>query len=119
MAYTGYREREKEITMIAVRGLSYRQLLGLLITEFLPLVIFSLILGTIVGLVVIWGDAQGQNSLNQGYLAILAARRIIFPQWALLNILGIVALLLAGVFLPAILAARKDLSKMNRTVRFA
>ena len=119
VAYTGYREREKEITMIAVRGLSYRQLLGLLITEFLPLVIFSLILGTIVGLVVIWGDAQGQNSLNQGYLAILAARRIIFPEWALLNILGIVALLLAGVFLPAILAARKDLSKMNRTVRFA
>src|SRR5205809_354226 len=119
VAYTGYREREKEITMIAVRGLSYRQLLGLLITEFLPLVIFSLILGTIVGLVVIWGDAQGQNSLNQGYLAILAARRIIFPQWALLNIFGIIALLLAGVFLPAILAARKDLSKMNRTVRFA
>ena len=119
VAYTGYREREKEITMIAVRGLSYRQLLGLLITEFLPLVIFSLILGTIVGLVVIWGDAQGQNSLNQGYLAILAARRIIFPEWALLNIFGIIALLLAGVFLPAILAARKDLSKMNRTVRFA
>jgi len=119
VAYTGYREREKEITMIAVRGLSYRQLLGLLITEFLPLVIFSLILGTMVGLAVVWGDAQGQNSLNQGYLAILAARRIIFPEWALLNILGIFALLLAGVFLPAIFAARKDLSKMNRTVRFA
>src|SRR5207247_11476365 len=102
VAYTGYRELEKEITMIAVRGLSYRQLLGLLITEFLPLVIFSLILGTIVGLVVIWGDAQGQNSLNQGYLAILAARRIIFPQWSLLNIFGIIALLLAVFFLPAI-----------------
>jgi ABC-type antimicrobial peptide transport system permease subunit len=119
VAYTGYREREKEITMIAVRGLSYRQLLGLLVTEFLPLVIFSLILGSAVGLIVVWGDAQGQNSLNQGYLALLAARRVIFPDWALVNILGIVALLIAGVFLPAILAARKDLSKMNRTVRFA
>jgi FtsX-like permease family protein len=119
VAYTGYREREKEITMVAVRGLSYRQLLGLLVTEFLPLVIFSLILGTAVGLVVTWGDAQGQNSLNQGYLAILAARRIVFPDWALLNILGIIALLFGGVFLPAIFAARKDLSKMNRTVRFA
>ncbi|MBO0888927.1 ABC transporter permease, partial [Candidatus Bathyarchaeota archaeon] len=119
VVYTGYREREKEITMIAVRGLSYRQLLGLLVTEFLPLIIFSLIIGTAVGLTVVWGDAQGQNSLNQGYLAVLAARRVIFPEWALLNILGIIGLLIAGVFLPAIFAARKDLSRMNRTVRFA
>ncbi|OLB69643.1 hypothetical protein AUI06_08565 [archaeon 13_2_20CM_2_52_21] len=119
IAYTGYREREKEITMIAVRGLSYRQLAGLLITEFLPLVIFALILATVVGLIVVWGDALGQNSLNQSYLGILAARRIVFPLWASANILVIVALVLAGVFIPALTAARKDLSKMSRTVRFA
>jgi ABC-type antimicrobial peptide transport system permease subunit len=119
IAYTGYREREKEITMVAVRGLSYRQLAGLLITEFLPLVIFALILATIVGLVVVWGDALGQNSLNQSYLGMLAARRIVFPLWASANILVIVGLVLAGVFIPAIAAARKDLSKMSRTVRFA
>src|SRR3989449_487954 len=119
IAYTGYREREKEITMVAVRGLSYRQLAGLLITEFLPLVIFALILATIVGLIVVWGDALGQNSLNQNYLQILAARRVVFPLWASANILVIVALVLIGVFLPALTAARKDLSKMSRTVRFA
>ena len=119
VAYTGYREREKEITMIAVRGLSYRQLAGLLVMEFLPLVVFSLILATTVGIIVVWGDAQGQNSLNQDYLSILAARRVIFPLWALSNILGIVTLLIAGIFLPAIFAAKKDLSKINRTVRFA
>jgi ABC-type antimicrobial peptide transport system permease subunit len=119
IAYTGYREREKEITMVAVRGLSYRQLAGLLITEFLPLVIFALILATVVGLIVVWGDALGQNSLDQSYLGILAARRVVFPLWASANILVIVALVLAGVFIPAIMAARKDLSKMSRTVRFA
>src|SRR2546428_78238 len=119
IAYTGYREREKEITMVAVRGLSYRQLAGLLITEFLPLVIFALILAAIVGLIVVWGDALGQNSLDQSYLGILAARRVVFPLLASANILVIVALVLAGVFLPAVTAARKDLSKMSRTVRFA
>jgi ABC-type antimicrobial peptide transport system permease subunit len=119
IAYTGYREREKEITMVAVRGLSYRQLAGLLITEFLPLVIFALILATVVGLIVVWGDALGQNSLDQSYLGILAARRVVFPLWASANILVIVALVLAGVFIPALTAARKDLSKMSRTVRFA
>src|SRR5437667_114010 len=119
IAYTGYREREKEIKMVSVRGLSYRQLAGLLITEFLPLVIFALILATIVGLIVVWGDALGQNSLNQNYLQILAARRVVFPLRASANILVIVALVLIGVFLPALTAARKDLSKMSRTVRFA
>jgi len=119
IAYTGYREREKEITMVAVRGLSYRQLSGLLITEFLPLVLFALILATIVGLIVVWGDALGQNSLDQSYLGMLAARRVVFPLWASANILVIVALVLAGVFMPALTAARKDLSKMSRTVRFA
>jgi len=119
IAYTGYREREKEITMLAVRGLSYRQLAGLLITEFLPLVIFALILATIIGLIVDWVDALGQNSLDQSYLAILAARRVVFPFWASANILVIVALVLAGVLIPALTAARKDLSKMSRTVRFA
>jgi ABC-type antimicrobial peptide transport system permease subunit len=119
IAYTGYREREKEITMVAVRGLSYRQLAGLLITEFLPLVVFALILATVVGLIVVWGDALGQNSLNQSYLGMLAARRVVFPFWASANILVIVGLVLAGVFIPAMTAARKDLSKMSRTVRFA
>ena len=119
IAYTGYREREKEITMVSVRGLSYRQLAGLLITEFLPLVIFALVLATIVGLIVVWGDALGQNSLNQNYLQILAARRVVFPLWASANILVIVALVLIGVFLPALTSARKDLSKISRTVRFA
>ena len=119
VAYTGYRAREKEITMIAVRGLSYRQLAGLLITEFLPLIVYALVLAVAVGLIVVWGDAQGQNSLNQDYLAILAGRRIVFPPWAVVNILAIIGLILAGVFLPAIFAAKKDLAKMNRTVRFA
>jgi ABC-type antimicrobial peptide transport system permease subunit len=119
VAYTGYREREKEITIAAVRGLSYRQLAGLLITEFLPLVVYALILASAVGLIVVWGDAQAQNSLNSSYLALLEPRRVVFPLWASENILAIVALLLAGVFIPAAFAARKDLSKMSRTVRFA
>src|SRR5205809_5433313 len=43
IAYTGYHQPVQAITMIAVRGLSYRQLAGLLITEFLLLVILPLI----------------------------------------------------------------------------
>ena len=120
VAYTGFKEREKETTMLAVRGLSYRQMLGLLVTEVLPLVVFALILATIVGLITVRGDTLAQNSITGiNYFTLLASRRVIFPLWSLENIFAIVALLFVGTFLPAILAARKDLSKMSRTVRFA
>jgi ABC-type lipoprotein release transport system permease subunit len=119
VAYTGFKEREKETTMMAVRGLSYRQMLGLLVTEVLPLVIFALILATAVGLITVRGDSLAQNSLTPNYASLLAPRRVVFPLWASENIFAIVGLLFLGVFLPAITAARKDLSKMSRTVRFA
>ena len=120
VAYTGFKEREKETTMLAVRGLSYRQMLGLLVTEVLPLVIFALILATVVGLITVRGDTLAQNSVTQtSYFTLLAPRQVVFPLWSLENIFAIVGLLFLGVFLPAISAARKDLSKMSRTVRFA
>jgi len=119
VTYTGFKEREKETTMLAVRGLSYKQMLGLLVTEVLPLVIFALILATAVGLITVRGDSLAQNSLTPSYSSLLAPRRVVFPLWALENIFAIVGLLFLGVFLPAITAARKDLSKMSRTVRFA
>src|SRR5881296_839980 len=119
VAYTGFKEREKETTMLAVRGLSYKQMLGLLVTEVLPLVIFALILATAVGLITVRGDSLAQNSLTPNYSSLLAPRRVVFPLWASENILAIIGLLFLGVFVPAITAARKDLSKMSRTVRFA
>ena len=119
VSYTGFKEREKETTMIAVRGLSYKQMLGLLVTEVLPLVIFALILATAVGLITVRGDALAQSTLNLSYTSMLAQRRVVFPLWATETILGTVGLLFAGVFLPAITSARKDLSRMSRTVRFA
>src|SRR3989442_684849 len=119
VTYTGFKEREKETTMIAVRGLSYKQMLGLLVTEVLPLLIFALILATAVGLITVRGDALAQSTLNLSYTSMLAQRRVVLPLWATETILGTVGLLFAGVFLPAITSARKDLSRMSRTVRFA
>ncbi len=119
VAYTGFKEREKETTMIAVRGLTYRQILALLVTEVLPLVIFAVILASVVGLIVVRGDSLAFNSLNTSYDTLLAPRRVIFPVWALSNILSIVGLMLLGVFIPAVAFARKNLSRISRTVRFA
>jgi ABC-type antimicrobial peptide transport system permease subunit len=120
VAYTGFKEREKETTMISVRGLSYRQLLGLLITEVLPLVIFALALAAVVGIITVRGDNLALDSFsNQDFYALLSPRRLVFPLAEQLTLSSIIGLLLLGVFLPAIFSARKDLSKVSRTVRFA
>lgn len=121
VSYTGFKEREKETTMLSVRGLSYRQVLGLLVTEVLPLVVFALILAAIVGLITVRGDilALSSTTFSFDYYSLLAPRRLIFPLSAQATLLSIVGLLLLGVFLPAIAFARKDLSKISRTVRFA
>lgn len=121
VSYAGFKEREKETTMIAVRGLSYRQIFGLLVTEVLPLVLYALILAVTVGLITVRGDIAALNSQNfsPDFYSLLAPRRLIFPPSSQTTLTVIVGLLLVGVFLPAIVFARKDLSKMSRTVRFA
>ncbi len=121
VSYTGFKEREKETTMVAVRGFSYRKVLGLLVTEVLPLVLFALILASIVGLITVRGDILALNtqSFSFDYYSILSPRRLVFPQPAQLTLLTIYGLLVLGVFVPAIVFARKDLSKISRTVRFA
>src|SRR3989442_8382446 len=120
VAYTGFKEREKETTMISVRGLSYRQLLGLLITEVLPLVIFAVALAAVVGIITVRGDTLALGSFsNQDFYALLSPRRIAFPLAEQMILSSIIGLLLVGVFLPAIFSARKNLSKVSRTVRFA
>ncbi len=121
VSYTGFKEREKETTMIAVRGLSYRRIMGLLIAEVLPLVIFALILATAVGLITVRGDTLASTSQTFGidYYLLLAPRRVVFPLWSQETIALVIGLIFLGVLVPALASARKDLSKMSRTVRFA
>jgi ABC-type lipoprotein release transport system permease subunit len=121
VTYTGFKEREKETTMISVRGLSYRGLLGLLLTEIVPLVVFGLMLGIVVGLITVRGDAMAASfqSFSVNFTDLLSPRRVVFPAWSQLQLGVVIGLLLLGVFAPVILAARKNLSKMSRTVRFA
>lgn len=121
VSYVGFKEREKETSMLAVRGLSYRQIFGLLLTEVLPLVLFALILATIVGLITVRGDILAQNtqSFSPDYFTLLAPRKITFSPWSQLTLLVIIGLFMVGVLVPAVIFARKDLSKISRTVRFA
>ncbi len=121
VSYTGFKEREKETTMIVVRGLPYRKLIGLLVAEVLPLIVYALILATVVGLITVRGDAIASSSqtFSSDYYLLLAPRRVVFPLWSQELLVAVVGLIFLGVFAPALSSARKNLSKMSRTVRFA
>src|SRR3989304_2413936 len=81
----------------------------------------ALVLATIVGLITVRGDILALNtqSFSPDYYSLLAPRRMVYPFWAQTTLAAIVGLLLLGVFVPALVFARKNLSKMSRTVRFA
>ncbi len=119
VTYASFREREKETTIMAVRGVSYRQLLGILLIESLPIVIFSLALGTVIGLINVRGNALALNSLflGQSFEAALAPYRLVLPNWVLATLGILFASTLLAVILPAIVEARKSSEKMTRTVR--
>lgn len=119
VTYTSFREREKETTIMAVRGVSYRQLLGILLMESLPVVLFSIGLGTIVGLINIRGNALALNNLflGQSFQEALIPYRVVIPPWVQLTLAVIFGSILFSVVLPALLEARKTPEKMTRMVR--
>jgi len=104
---------------MAVRGVSYRQLLGILLMESLPIVLFSIVLGTVVGLINIRGNALALNNLflGQSFQEALIPYRVVIPPWVQLTLAAIFGSILFSVILPALLEARKTSEKMTRMVR--
>lgn len=119
VTYASFREREKETTIMAVRGVSYGQLLGILLMESLPIVVFSLVLGTAVGLLNVHGWNLSLNSifLGQSFEAALAPYRVVLPAWVLVTLAILFGSILSAVIIPALMEARKTSEKMTRMVR--
>ncbi len=101
-------ERQKEITLMAIRGFSFKQLFQMLIVENLGVLSFSIILGAIVGYINVIGDVKLSN-LSGG----LILRRVIFDQGSLTFIAAIVVVILLSAIIPIIVALRRSSSKLS------
>jgi hypothetical protein len=106
-------ERKKELAIMHVRGLSFKQLLTMLTAENLSMVIFSMLLGVAVGLIIVHGTVV---SLNTQY-ATLVAHHIVFPPDAVLILAAALTLVLISSLLPVILVTKRYMSKLERIVR--
>jgi putative ABC transport system permease protein len=114
IAMVSLQERKKELTIMNVRGFSYKQLITMLLAENLSITIFSTTLGVIVGLILVHGSIV---ALNTTQYVMLVTHRVIFPTDALLTLLGSLILVFASSIIPVIVITKRYVSKLERIVR--
>ena len=106
-------ERKKEISLISVRGASYRQLVLTLLSETFSVIIFALLLGTFVGFVMLRGNMVATNI--SGYS--LVQRRIVFPTEFLSMLSSGYILVFASLMIPVFMVSRKYMSNLGDALR--
>jgi ABC-type lipoprotein release transport system permease subunit len=106
-------ERSREATIMSVKGLSYKQLIIMFLTENFAVVTFAVILGLSVGLISVYGNVSSSNMLVSG----LVVRHLVFPVDSTLLVVGCVALIFAATVLPVIVMSRKYVTQLERMVR--
>jgi len=109
------KERQREASIMSVRGLSFKQLAVVLLTENLAVVTFAVLLGAIAGLIIVYGNVASFSSTAPS----LVMKRMVFPTDALILILASFAFVFASTIIPVIFMSRRFMSKLERVVRQA
>ena len=108
------KEREREASIMSVRGLSFKQLATMLLAENLAIIAFAAVLGTFVGLIVVRGTVVSSNA--SGYLV---TKHMVFPPDVTLTLLFSFLLIFASTVLPVIFMSKRFGSRLERVVRQA
>jgi ABC-type antimicrobial peptide transport system permease subunit len=113
VALVSLQERKKEVTIMNVRGLSFKQLITMLLAENLAIIFFAVVLGVVVGLIIIHGTIVAFNT----QFITLVARRMVFSSEATLILLSSLILIFASSTFPVIAITKRYVSKLERIVR--
>jgi ABC-type antimicrobial peptide transport system permease subunit len=98
---------------MSVKGLSYKQLVWMFLTENLAVVTFSVVLGVIVGLIAGYGTITSSS----GVISALVQRRFVFTYDSLIAVVSFVSLIFASTILPIIVMSRQYVTKLERMIR--
>jgi ABC-type lipoprotein release transport system permease subunit len=109
------RERSREATIMSVKGLSYKQLVTMFVTENLAVVTFAVVLGTCVGFIAAYGNISATNSFISS--TALIKHRFIFQSDAILMLVSCVALIFVSTIAPILIISRGYITKLERMVR--
>jgi ABC-type antimicrobial peptide transport system permease subunit len=97
---TALASRRKELTVMAIRGFSSRQLTVILLVENLGMTLFSVVIGLTVSLVML----SGQTELVNATLPFFIQRRVVFPISAQVKLASVIGILLVSTILPIVLS---------------
>ena len=109
------KERSREVGILGARGLSFNQMVRILMMENLSIVGFSVSLGAVVGLIVAYGNISAANSMSFGSSPLL--RHLVFPVDSVLTLLACCAFVLGSTIIPVVVMSKRYLSEMERIVR--
>ncbi len=103
------KEKEYEITLLAVRGFTKRQVLKVLTAEVMVMVLFSLILGIGTGFVQLFGDIANTTQNAQT----LVVPRVVLTPVSVLSMLAIGLAVVVSATVPVVWAARFNEQKVD------
>jgi len=115
VTFISLKERQREASMMSVRGLSFKQLTTMLLTENLAIVTFAVLLGLFAGLVIVYGNTVSFSAGVQS----LVSKRLVFPTDALLTILIYCVSVFIATILPVMVMSKRYVSRLERIVRQA
>jgi hypothetical protein len=107
------RERTREATLMSVRGLSYRQLVWMFLSENMAVITFSVILGVSVGLIIVYGNVTSSNAV----ISALVQKRLIFSTDFIVSIASYIAIIYAATIGSILIMTRQYVTKLERMVR--
>jgi ABC-type antimicrobial peptide transport system permease subunit len=113
VSFISLKEREREASMMSVRGLSFKQLTVMLLTENLAVVVFAILLGASAGLIIVYGNVVSFGVTS----ASLVSKRLVFPTDAILTILAYFGLVFASAIVPVVVMSKRFGSRLEKVVR--
>jgi ABC-type antimicrobial peptide transport system permease subunit len=107
------RERTREATIMSVRGLSYRQLVWMFLSENMAVITFSVILGVGVGLIIVYGNVASSS----GVISQLVQRRMIFSTDFIVSVATYIAIIYAAAIGSILIMTSQYVTKLEKMVR--
>ncbi|MDR1993381.1 MAG: ABC transporter permease [Nitrososphaerota archaeon] len=115
IAIVSLKERSREATLMSVRGLSYRQLVWMFLTESIAIITFAVILGVVIGVIVAYGNIAATNTSLSYYS--LVTQHLVFPPNALTIIGTYVGLIYASTIGAVLVMTSQYVTKLERMIR--
>ena len=115
IAIVSLKERSREATLMSVRGLSYRQLVWMFLIESMAIITFSVVLGVVVGVIIVYGTVTSAN--NALYTSQLVMQRLVYPVNAIATIGTYIALIYGSTIGAILVMTSQYVTKLERMVR--